>query len=345
MSVPNTNSTASLANWSATTESEQLWNIWNATNASGGGGGNSDVAVGPDGVTRVPLNVNAGGELKVNVDATVDADLAQIENKLDTIIGIETPQAADVAEIKNKLNSSIAVTGTFYQATQPVSATSLPLPTGAATAANQINGGPQLGSGVITATTQRVTLATDGLEVTNSTAIKNNTANIPSKGAATIANSTPVNIASDQTVPVSGPLTDTQLRATAVPVAPAVQLGSGVITATTQRVVLATDGQAVTSLSTIATNTTKIGTITPVTGTATTTSGSTIALAANNATKQLTVQNTATSGTLYVGVGATATTSSLSLAAGQGYEFPIIPSTQAIYLLGSANVNYVILWA
>lgn len=61
----------------------------------------------------------------------------------------------------------------------------------------------QLGSGVVTATTQRVTLASDGPEVTNSTAIKNSVANIPAKGAATTANSTPVNIASDQTVPIS----------------------------------------------------------------------------------------------------------------------------------------------
>jgi hypothetical protein len=105
MSVPDTNSTASLANWSATTESEQLWNIWNAANAGGGGGGNSDVAVGPDGVTRVPLNVNAGGELKVNVEASINADLTLIENKLDTIIGIETPQAADVAAIKTSTAS------------------------------------------------------------------------------------------------------------------------------------------------------------------------------------------------------------------------------------------------
>ena len=102
MSVPDTNSTASLANWSATTESEQLWNIWNATNAGGGGGGDTDVAVAPDGVTRVPLNVNSDGELKVNVDATVDADLAQIENKLDTLIGIATPQAADIASINTE---------------------------------------------------------------------------------------------------------------------------------------------------------------------------------------------------------------------------------------------------
>lgn len=35
-------------------------------------------------------------------------------------------------------NTSIAVTGTFFQATQPISAASLPLPTGAATSANQI---------------------------------------------------------------------------------------------------------------------------------------------------------------------------------------------------------------
>jgi hypothetical protein len=37
-------------------------------------------------------------------------------------------------------NSSIAVTGTFFQATQPISAVSLPLPTGASTSANQTNG-------------------------------------------------------------------------------------------------------------------------------------------------------------------------------------------------------------
>lgn len=39
--------------------------------------------------------------------------------------------------IFNKLNTSIAVTGTFWQTTQPVSAASLPLPAGAATAAKQ----------------------------------------------------------------------------------------------------------------------------------------------------------------------------------------------------------------
>jgi hypothetical protein len=77
--------------------------------AGGGGGGatSANPAVGPDGVTRVPLSVNSDGELKVNVEASVDADLAQIESQLNTIIGIETPQAADVANI-NTNTASIA---------------------------------------------------------------------------------------------------------------------------------------------------------------------------------------------------------------------------------------------
>jgi hypothetical protein len=37
-----------------------------------------------------------------------------------------------LSQILTKLNGSVAVTGTFWQATQPVSAASLPLPTGAA---------------------------------------------------------------------------------------------------------------------------------------------------------------------------------------------------------------------
>jgi hypothetical protein len=66
-----------------------------------------------------------------------------------------------------------------------------------------VPGGVQLSSGTTTATTQRIAVATDDLTATNSTSIKNSVAAIPSKGAATTANSMPVNIASDQTVPVS----------------------------------------------------------------------------------------------------------------------------------------------
>jgi hypothetical protein len=42
-----------------------------------------------------------------------------------------------LSAIWTKLNATIAVSGTFWQATQPVSAAALPLPTGAATSANQ----------------------------------------------------------------------------------------------------------------------------------------------------------------------------------------------------------------
>lgn len=79
----------------------------------------------------------------------------------------------------------------------------LPLPTGASTsakqdtgntslasidgkvalAANQISGGPQVGGGAITATTQRVTLATDGPGVANLTTIATNTGTTATNGA------------------------------------------------------------------------------------------------------------------------------------------------------------------
>ena len=85
-----------------------LCKILEAVSTGGGGGGDSDVAVGVDGVTRVPLNVNAAGELKVNVEASVDADLADIENALATTNGILTTTAADTATIKNE---SISIDG------------------------------------------------------------------------------------------------------------------------------------------------------------------------------------------------------------------------------------------
>ena len=44
------------------------------------------------------------------------------------------------------VSGSVAVTGTFWQATQPVSAASLPLPAGASTAANQSTGNTSLAS-------------------------------------------------------------------------------------------------------------------------------------------------------------------------------------------------------
>lgn len=50
---------------------------------------------------------------------------------------LQTTGNTSLASILSALGGSIAVTGTFWQTTQPVSAASLPLPSGAATAANQ----------------------------------------------------------------------------------------------------------------------------------------------------------------------------------------------------------------
>jgi lysophospholipase L1-like esterase len=106
-------------------------------------------------------------------------------------------------------------------ASTAITAASLPLPSGAATAAKQpalgtagtpsadvvtvqgnANGtalpvAPNVtrGSGTLDANTQRVTLATDGATVAALTSLDSKA---PSKGAATTANSTPVTIASDQ---------------------------------------------------------------------------------------------------------------------------------------------------
>jgi hypothetical protein len=82
---------------------------------------------------------------------TIDAIIGEVEIKNDSgspvpVSVSSLPLPTGAATAANQLpdghnvtvdNASIAVTGTFFQATQPVSAASLPLPTGAATAANQ----------------------------------------------------------------------------------------------------------------------------------------------------------------------------------------------------------------
>ncbi len=70
---------------------------------------------------------------------TIDADTGSIATAASTIAGAVsgTEMQVDVLTMP-----TVAVTGTFYQATQPVSAASLPLPSGAATAAKQ----PALGT-------------------------------------------------------------------------------------------------------------------------------------------------------------------------------------------------------
>lgn len=108
--------------------------------------------------------------------------------------------------IYDKLSASIAVTGTFWQATQPVSAAALPLPSGASTEA----------------TLALIKAKTDNIDVALSTRTKP-------------ADAQHVIIDSSASIAVTGPLTDTQLRASAVPVSAAsLPLPSGAATSAAQ---------------------------------------------------------------------------------------------------------------
>jgi hypothetical protein len=101
--------------------------------ASNPAGTSDTVALPVQGVTGgVPLPVSAG-TLPLPAGAAQDGTDAT---------GVTPPAGAVgirgwLSGMYSKLASSISVTGTFWQATQPVSAASLPLPVGAATAANQ----------------------------------------------------------------------------------------------------------------------------------------------------------------------------------------------------------------
>lgn len=81
-----------------------------------------------------------GGKLDVNATATIDttglATESEQEAQTALLTAIEANQLPDGHNVTVD-NASIAVTGTFWQATQPISAASLPLPSGAATSANQ----------------------------------------------------------------------------------------------------------------------------------------------------------------------------------------------------------------
>lgn len=153
-----------------------------------------------DVVNTLGSPLQAGGTVAISgtvpVSGTVTANTGLTQPLTDTQL------RASAVPVSLATAPTTPVTGTFWQATQPVSAASLPLPTGAATAANQISGGPQTGAGVVTATTQRVTLASDGPEVTNSTAIKNSVASIDTKTPALVSGRQPVD-GSGVTQPIS----------------------------------------------------------------------------------------------------------------------------------------------
>jgi hypothetical protein len=101
-------------------------------NCSGGGGGGSNAAAGATG-SAVPADASYtgfkdGGGNNTGVSASTPFPV--------TDAAVEAAILSNIMQV-NLTNASIAVTGTFWQATQPVSAVSLPLPTGASTSALQ----------------------------------------------------------------------------------------------------------------------------------------------------------------------------------------------------------------
>lgn len=139
---------------------------WNITATSGDGG-----------YTTVIQGPGADGGAAWGVTGTV------------SVVG---PLSVNILDAGPPIN----VQGTFFQATQPVSAASLPLPTGASTET----------------TLALIKAKTDNIDVVLSTRTKP-------------ADQQHVIVDSSATVAVTGPLTDAQLRATPVPV-------SGTVTAT-----------------------------------------------------------------------------------------------------------------
>lgn len=178
-----------------------------------------------------------------DTDASITGTAMLMEGAANTLLAVPGTTADGLlvnlgANNDVSVTGSVAVTGTFYQATQPVSAASLPLPSGASTSANQttiishldgVEGllttidadtsvlaaidyatGADVASiavvgGGTEATAQRVTIANDSSGVLS---IDDNGGSLTVDGTVAVTGS----------VAVTGPLTDTQLRATAVPV-------------------------------------------------------------------------------------------------------------------------------
>lgn len=86
-------------------------------------------------------------------------------------------EAGHLASIDTKLTSPLSVTGTFFQATQPISAASLPLPTGGSTSALQTTGNTSLAT-IATNSGTQATAANQTSQITQETTTASNTTSI-----------------------------------------------------------------------------------------------------------------------------------------------------------------------
>lgn len=182
----------------------------------------------------------SGTEMQVDVltmpTTTVQATNLDIRDLSSLSDSVEVKQATGTnLHVVVDTAPTTAVTGTFWQATQPVSASSLPLPTGASTSAKQddivtaINAIPsttQYTEGDVDATITGTASLVEGAG--NALAVLTQ----PLTDTQLRATAVPVSGTVTANTGLTQPLTDTQLRATAVPV-------SGTFWQTTQPVSLA----------------------------------------------------------------------------------------------------------
>lgn len=136
---------------------------------------------------------------------TGNASLASIDAGTPAALG-QTTMAASMPVVIASNQSAVPVSGTFFQATQPVSAAALPLPSGAATSALQTQPGVDIG------------------DVTINNASGGSAVNIQDGGnIITVDGTVTANTG------LSQPLTDTQLRAVPVPVSGTVTVDTSLL--------------------------------------------------------------------------------------------------------------------
>lgn len=139
------------------------------------------------------LSIDAGGAAKVDGSAVTQP-----------VSAASLPLPTGAATAAQQLPNNHDVTVTNFPATQPISAVSLPLPTGASTAANQA--------------TEIASLASiDGKITTTANGIRVDAIISDGSGPVTVDGT----VAISGSVAVTGPLTDAQLRASAVPISAA----------------------------------------------------------------------------------------------------------------------------
>jgi hypothetical protein len=182
-------------------------------------------------ITNVVKVDDNGGSL------TIDASSLPLPTGASTS-ALQTTGNTSLGNIDTKLPSNLTVTSTRLLTdgsgvTQPISASALPLPTGAATSALQTTGNTTLG----TIDTKLADVSTATLQTSGNASLTSIDGKLPPLGQALAAASVPVVLTASQLstlTPTTG-LTDAQLRASAVPIsASALPLPSGASTSALQ---------------------------------------------------------------------------------------------------------------